>query len=497
MRLRKRLATLALCAALLAALAVPIQADGQVTDTLTVKVGYYGMGPETYVEVGTYHWSELSSNLPIFECAYSFYRKDNDDNYRTVIDSARGFSIRDLLDYAGIYTGDVLSIQFYTKDQSVGSFTSFTAQELFESQRYYFNDLAAHIKPVYDDNGNVTAYDGTDAWSDYQAVQPMLALEDNWATFEIGTEHTAPNFSSLGTGNRFRLLFGQTDPLETRTSQTAKYVHTVLVTLKGSPEIKDELPEIDGTIGSHTLTFDVNVGNQTLLQALGSLLNISSSDSSVLEITGITVTPSSQYSDVASVSVNYTVHTAGTANLNIGYAGGEIIKPQTITTGDPEPTPDNPDDPNKPEDPANPDAPAKPNPDNGQNGGQGNKPNSNNNSNNNNNNKPNGSNASTNGQTLQKPTANGQAAQAPAGATGGQRVHVLSEALAQQLAGRQAASPQDPDGDTPVQETVQAVTMQAEDRRWYYLGTALGALLLAALGAGSAVGYYRKGRIDA
>ena len=266
----------------------------------------------------------------------------------------------------------------------------------------------------------------------------------------------------------------------------------MLVTLQGKPKIQENFPEIDGTIGSHTLTFDVNVGNQTLLQALGSLLNISSSDSSVLEITGITVTPSSQYSDVASVSVNYTVHTAGTANLSIGYAGGEIIKPQTITTGDPEPTPDNPDDPHKPDDPANPDAPAKPTPDNGQNGGQGNKPNSNNN-----NNKPNGSNASTNGQTLQKPTANGQASQTPAGAAGGQRVHVLSEALAQQLASRQAASPKDPDGDTPVQETVHAVTMQTEDRRWYYLGTALGALLLAALGAGSAVGYYRKGRIDA
>lgn len=495
MRLRKRLATLVLLAALLAVLTVPIQAAGQVTDTLTVKVGYYGMGPETYVEVGTYHWSELSANLPISDRAYSFFRIDPDENYQTVIDSARGFSIGDLLDYAGIYTGDVTSIQFYTKDQSVGTFTSFTAQDLFTSNRYYFNDLAAHIKPVYDENGNFVKYDGTEAWSDYQTVQPMLALEDNWATFEIGTEHTAPNFSSLGTGNRFRLLFGQADPLETRTSQSAKYVHTVLVTLNGAPEIKDELPEIDGTIGSHTLTFNVNVDNQTLLQALGSLLNIASSDSSVLEITGITVTPSSQYSDVASVSVNYTVHTAGTANLNIGYAGGEIIKPQTITTGNPEPTPDNPDDPNKPDDPANPDDPAKPNPDTGPNGGQGNKPNNNNN--NNNNNKPNGSSASTNGQALQKPTANGQASQTPAGAAGGQRVHVLSEALAQQLAGRQAASPKDPDGDAPVQETVQAVTMQTEDRRWYYLGTALGALLLAALGAGSAVGYYRKGRIDA
>ena len=95
MRLRKRLATLVL----LAALAVPIQAAGQVTDTLTVKVGYYGMGPETYVEVGTYHWSELSANLPISDRAYSFFRIDPDENYQTVIDSARGFSIGDLLEH--------------------------------------------------------------------------------------------------------------------------------------------------------------------------------------------------------------------------------------------------------------------------------------------------------------------------------------------------------------------------------------------------------------
>ena len=87
MRLRKRLAALVLLAALLAALAVPIQAAGQVTDTLTVKVGYYGMGPETYVEVGTYHWSELSANLPISDRAYSFFRIDPDGNYQTVIDS--------------------------------------------------------------------------------------------------------------------------------------------------------------------------------------------------------------------------------------------------------------------------------------------------------------------------------------------------------------------------------------------------------------------------
>ena len=63
-----------------------------------------------------------------------------------------------------------------------------------------------------------------------------------------------------------------------------------------------------------------------------------------------------------------------------------------------------------------------------------------------NNNKPNGSSASTNGQALQKPTANGQASQTPAGAAGGQRVHVLSEALAQQLASVEAEKEADRDG---------------------------------------------------
>ena len=66
MRLRKRLAALVLLAALLAALAVPIQAAGQVTDTLTVKVGYYGMEQDRYVEVATYHWSELYDSCDVW-----------------------------------------------------------------------------------------------------------------------------------------------------------------------------------------------------------------------------------------------------------------------------------------------------------------------------------------------------------------------------------------------------------------------------------------------
>lgn len=37
------------------------------TDTLSVKVGYTGMELNEYVEVGTYHWTQLQQDLPLYE----------------------------------------------------------------------------------------------------------------------------------------------------------------------------------------------------------------------------------------------------------------------------------------------------------------------------------------------------------------------------------------------------------------------------------------------
>ena len=67
------------------------EAAGTVTDTLTVRVGYYGMEQDRYVEVATYHWSELYDALPLHYEAYSFFRSTDDGTYNTVIDSAYGF----------------------------------------------------------------------------------------------------------------------------------------------------------------------------------------------------------------------------------------------------------------------------------------------------------------------------------------------------------------------------------------------------------------------
>ena len=221
---------LALCVLLLALIPLPADGAGVVTDTLTVKVGYYGMAADKYVEAGTYHWTELMDNLPLH-----------------------------------IQTGD--------------------------------------------------------AWDYAVEVEPMLALEDSWVTYDVGTENVQPNFNSMTTGNRFRLLFGQTQPTESRTNQSAKYTHTVYVTLKGTPKVVQESQELDGAIGSHSVQLTLSVSDPSLLEHLQQLLEFTSSDGSVLTIDGWTVTPDARYSDLVTVTIHYSVLREGSASINGSVAG--------------------------------------------------------------------------------------------------------------------------------------------------------------------------------
>lgn len=492
--MRRRVPALLTALLLLLSLAAPSLAAGQVTDTLTVKVGYFGMETEQYAEVGTYHWSELSQNLPIVENAYSFFRSGTDGVYRTVIDSARGFSISDLMDYVNINIQDIQSIQFYTKDQEIGYFTSFTNAELFETPRYYFNDLSSHIEPVYNDAGEVVEYNADSAWNDCWEVAPMLALEDSWATYELGTEHTAPNYESMGTGNRFRLLFGQAYPTEVRTNQSAKYTHTLFVTLNGTPPVP-ELPELDGTIGSHTIQFDMSLSNGTLREALAQLLNISSSDSSVLEIKSVTVTPSSEYVDLATVTVTYEVHKEGAASLSIGLGGAPVTSSPTITTHDPTPTPTEPDP--QPTLPVLPDTPTQPDNSNGQGNGSGNDQSNGNGSGN--------GNGSIPTPTTPAPTTAPTELGVPDGLNPADtapvplpeqmvRMYALDDSVARQLMqkGEQAVQPDAENGGMAAHAPTVAPAIEERDDRLTLLLVALGAILTAAAGGAAACAYYQK-----
>ena len=60
----KRFLLLTTVLAVLLSVCLTASAAGAVTDTLTVKIGYWGMDTDSYVTAGTYHWSELEANLP-------------------------------------------------------------------------------------------------------------------------------------------------------------------------------------------------------------------------------------------------------------------------------------------------------------------------------------------------------------------------------------------------------------------------------------------------
>lgn len=95
------------------------EAGGIATDTLTVKVGYYGMDSSRYVEAGTYHGTELQENLTMYYEAYTFFRPTGEGDYR-VVDSAYGIHIDELLEYTRIHLNDIRSVQFDARDQDVG-----------------------------------------------------------------------------------------------------------------------------------------------------------------------------------------------------------------------------------------------------------------------------------------------------------------------------------------------------------------------------------------
>ena len=430
--------------------AFPSRAD-VATDELTVKVGYPGMDLSEYVEVDTYHWRDLAGSLPIHKVAYSYFKKDSKTKYTAIVDSAQGFYISDLLDYAKIYYGDVISLKFYVEDHK-GIRTSFDTGALFRT-RYYYEDLAGHRTVVYgkktvekevtetihhdaeyetetytdtvhhdaeyatekytetvhhkaeyktekytevvdgvevekerevlvkeawdeevekerkvlvkeawdeevekerevlvneawdeevtktvteevEDKSKIIEYRFDKAGKYASQVQPMLALEDNWAQFNEEFEHIGPDFTSMNAGNRFRLLFGQTSPTESMTSMSDKYVSCVYAVLDGSPAV-GEMGGLDGSYGSHTVDMTVSVYNSDIRDALSGLMNVDSTNTDVLVITGIKVTPDSRYSDLATVTVSYDIVGDGEAAVTagVGKSSAPIMVSEAVIAG--------------------------------------------------------------------------------------------------------------------------------------------------------------------
>lgn len=300
-----------------------------VTDTLTIKVGYAGMELSEYVEAGSYHWSELYENLNLYSYAYSYYQSGKGDEFTAIVDSANGFLLTDILDYANLYYGDIYNLKFYVMDHQ-GIQASVDRDTLFAT-RYYFHDYNYNAR-YYDEDGKVV-FNTDNCYSDCEEVPPMMAIEDNWASFNQEFEHAEPDFDYMNSGNRFRLLFGQTNPTETLTSQSAKYVSCIYVTLYGSPSY-GETPELDGSYGAHQTEIVVNTSNEKIRDVLSDVLKLDSTNKDVMVIRGYTVEKDDFYSDVAHVIIDYEIIGDGEASIagSVGGAeiSGDIYHPPTV-----------------------------------------------------------------------------------------------------------------------------------------------------------------------
>ncbi len=249
------------------------------TDTLTFKIGYFGWPTSEYIEKKVYSASDIKSLSSGELLAYTYY---DGSGHRIAIDSARGATLDSLLNNAGIDKGSISSLAFYTTDSGNGAFATFTMQELILTDRYYFPNLAENI-------GRDGQYIDGDAkrnlWNEASKVGVVLAYEDKWVWYPAETEGAEPSSTGLNTQNRFRLCFGQSNPLDYRTYQSAKMVETIYVMFSGSPSIGAEETNISGKVGStHSVKITASVADDAFESKVLNDVTYSSSDESIASV---------------------------------------------------------------------------------------------------------------------------------------------------------------------------------------------------------------------
>ena len=213
------------------AIADPFHTSDQ-SNTLTIKVGYYG-GP--YYEKKVYSLADLEA-MSQYQQAYTYI----DAMPAVVIDSAVGVKLIDIMENAGVDVNSIQGFNFYCTDVTVGYYKSITKPFLLDTARYYYPNLPSHW-----DNETLSSIPG--AVYGAERVETMLTLSDNWKRFAV-----APDFSVLDTSTRFRLMLGQTDASTSNADMSAKWVHAIEVTLGGTPPsgITVDQPLEDIEVGS-------------------------------------------------------------------------------------------------------------------------------------------------------------------------------------------------------------------------------------------------------
>ncbi len=218
-------------------------------DSIRVTVGYFG-GP--YYEKAVFSLSDLQ-NMYVINRAYTYI-----DNLPSVcVDCAKGVALSEVLSEAGVDTGAIDTVYFYSNDKQGGYYVGFSRKFLFDSERYYYPNLAANYNPI--DGALPGADEGI------REVETMLAFSDNWVRYNENTEEFVEDYSKQTSVSRFRLLFGMTDINDRMASKSVKWVNEIQVMLKGSPEIKIADGDIKLAVGqTHSLNLIVRAGDDMI-----------------------------------------------------------------------------------------------------------------------------------------------------------------------------------------------------------------------------------------
>jgi hypothetical protein len=189
--------------------------DGIPSETLTVKVGYFGT-PYNTLKVFTF--SELEAMANVYQ-AYTFI----DSMPAVVLDSAQGVRVVDILESCGIDINSIDKLYFYTTDVNKGWYQSLSKSFLLDAKRYYYPNL-----PERWDYDEEKALPGAEEGA--IPVEPIIAVRDYWKRFA-----TTPDFTQMVESNGFRLVFGQTDTHTSTAMRSAKWVREISVMLIGKP----------------------------------------------------------------------------------------------------------------------------------------------------------------------------------------------------------------------------------------------------------------------
>ncbi|MDR2665762.1 MAG: Ig-like domain-containing protein, partial [Oscillospiraceae bacterium] len=291
-------------------------------DTLTVTVGYFG-GP--YYEKAVFTVDELWS----MDVVYADYTAI-DNMPSVVIDHVAGVRLSDIVEASGIDLGSVQSFNFWTNDKEGGYYNSMTKASLIDTRRYCYYSLP--------DNFDYDMGEGNEyAVSDGVPVPTVIALADDWRRALAGASFGS-DYMDLNAATRFRLVYGQTDAVTRTASESAKWIHSIEVTLGGAPTLTADVSALELEVGS-AFRSEVRVRAADAVIAESAEIEWSSRDESIATVDGGgTITAHEEGATVitarfAGQSVHISVNASAEGGQALGESGGPDVSEEAGDTG--------------------------------------------------------------------------------------------------------------------------------------------------------------------